>query len=411
MVKHKIFQIIHKDPNSKARIGILHTKKGEIETPFFMPVATKTSVKHLSSKDLEDIGVKAVISNTFVLHAKPGEKLIKKFQGIGKFMNFEGINVTDSGGFQMYSDKCYIGSTDQGVIFRNPFTGERVFITPQKNMQIQLDLNAEIAMCLDSMPLLNNTKEQVKDAVAKTSKWAEMCRTRHSKLQKSKPLEKRQLLFGIMQGGVYEDLRERSAKEIVGIGFDGYAIGGLALGESKEEEYRAVKIQKSLVPENSPLYLMGAGHPVEILEAISLGVDMFDSRFPTQNARRGTIFTSSGKIKIFNKKYESDKNPLDLKCNCFVCKNYSRAYIRYQLAQGEGVGFRLASYHNIYYLTHLITEAKEAIKEGKLSLLKKRVKKVYEMSDRESKRNYKMFNLPQRALPIKSKKDGLIGQN
>ncbi|MDP3881929.1 MAG: tRNA guanosine(34) transglycosylase Tgt [Nanoarchaeota archaeon] len=388
-----LFEIKHKDKNSKARVGILYTKKGSIETPFFMPVATKASVKHISSKDLESIGVNAIISNTFVLHAKPGEKLIKKMNGLGNFMNFKGINVTDSGGFQMYSDRCYIGSTEEEVIFRNPFTGEKMCISPERDMQIQLDLDSDIAMCLDSMPLLHHTKDEIAEAVRKTSLWAERCRIYHNNAQKRIPLKKRQLLFGIMQGGIYEDLREKSAREIVKIGFDGYAMGGLALGESKEEEYRAIIAQKKIVPEDSPVYLMGAGHPVEVLEAISLGVDMFDSRFPTQNARRGTLFTSQGRIKIFNNKYERDSKPIDPECDCFVCKNYTRAYIRYQLAQEEGVGFRLSSYHNIYYMTRLMEQTRAAIKNKTFLKFKKRVARIYEKSDQDSKNNFKKFNI------------------
>src|SRR3989338_8955163 len=367
MKRSAIFEIKYKDKDSNARTGILHTKKGSIETPFFMPVATKASVKHISSKDLESIGVNAIISNTFVLHAKPGEKLIRELGGIGKFMNFRGINVTDSGGFQMYSDRCYISSTEKEVIFRNPFTGEKMFISPEKD---------------------------IAEAVRKTSLWAERCRTYHNKMQGRVPLGKRQLLFGIMQGGTHRDLREKSAKEIVQIGFDGYALGGLALGETKEQEYRAIKIQKKIIPENFPVYLMGAGHPAEVLEAISLGVDMFDSRFPTQNARRGTLFTSKGKLKIFNNKYERDKAPIDSECNCFVCKNYSRAYVRYQLAQEEGVGFRLASYHNIHYMSRLLEQARLAIKNKKFQSFKKKISQIYEKSNQESRRNFRKFNVP-----------------
>ena len=394
MKRSAIFEIKYKDKDSNARTGILHTKKGSIETPFFMPVATKASVKHISSKDLESIGVNAIISNTFVLHAKPGEKLIRELGGIGKFMNFRGINVTDSGGFQMYSDRCYISSTEKEVIFRNPFTGEKMFISPEKDMQIQLDLDSDIAMCLDSMPLLHHTKKEIAEAVRKTSLWAERCRTYHNKMQGRVPLGKRQLLFGIMQGGTHRDLREKSAKEIVQIGFDGYALGGLALGETKEQEYRAIKIQKKIIPENFPVYLMGAGHPAEVLEAISLGVDMFDSRFPTQNARRGTLFTSKGKLKIFNNKYERDKAPIDSECNCFVCKNYSRAYVRYQLAQEEGVGFRLASYHNIHYMSRFLEQARLAIKNKKFQSFKKKISQIYEKSNQESRRNFRKFNVP-----------------
>jgi queuine tRNA-ribosyltransferase len=386
------FKIITRDKKTKARVGILQTKKGQIETPFFMPVATKTSVKHLSSKDLEEIGVKALISNTFILYLRPGEELIKKTGGIGKFMNYNGINATDSGGFQMYSEACYLGSNDIGVFFRDPFAGKEVFITPEKDMEIQLDLGSEIAMCLDSMPLIENSKEEIEEAVKKTTLWAERCKMRHQRLQRKTPHGKRQLLFGICQGGIHKDLREKSTKEIFKIGFDGYSIGGLALGEPKKEEYKMIEIVKKILPEDKIVYLMGAGHPVEILEAISRGVDMFDSRFPTQNARRGTILTFSGKLKIFNKKYAFDKKPLDPRCECFACKNYSRAYLRYQLIQGEGVGFRLASYHNVYFITKLIEKAREAIKRGNFAAFKNKIKKEFKKSDRESKENYAKYN-------------------
>jgi queuine tRNA-ribosyltransferase len=369
------FTITHRD--GKARAGLLKTRKGEIETPFFMPVATKASVKFLSSLDLEEMKVRAVISNMFVLHLWPGEKLIKKMGGIGNFMNFKGINVTDSGGFQMYSQTIYHKSDDKGVWFKNPVTQEKIFITPERDMKIQIDMGAEIAMCLDSMPLLHNSKKQIEEAVNLTGRWAQRCKREHDKLQKNIKKEKRQLLFGIIQGGIYSNLREKSAGEITKLGFDGYSIGGLALGETKEQEYRAIEACKKLIPEEKPVYLMGAGHPAEIMEAVSRGVDMFDSRFPTQNARRGTIFTSRGKLRIFNSKYKTDKKPLDPNCRCFVCRNYSRAYIRHQLKQEEGNGRRLATFHNLYYMQKLMEQARQAIKKSKFLKFKKKIEKIY----------------------------------
>jgi len=371
------FTIVHKDKKTHARVGKLMTKKGLIETPFFMPVATKATVKHISTEDLYSMDAKAVISNTLILHFRPGEKVIKKMGGIGKFMNFSGINATDSGGFQMYSPNCYISSNDSGVNFKNPFSGEKVFITPEKDMEIQLDIGSDIAMCLDSMPLLHHSKKEISEAVRKTTLWAGRCKVTHDKLQKKLKREKRQILFGITQGGIYNDLRKESAKNLLKFDFDGYSIGGLALGETTTQEMKAIKIHKSIIPENKVTYLMGAGNPVEILEAISLGVDMFDSRYPTQNARRGTLFTSKGMIKIFNKKYDTDKRPIDPECDCFVCKNYTRAYIKHILKQGEGNGLRLATYHNLYYMQKLIIGARDAIKKGKFSEYKNKVKKAY----------------------------------
>jgi queuine tRNA-ribosyltransferase len=380
------FKITHKDKKTKARVGILSTKKGKIESPFFMPVATKTSVKHICSHDLHEMNAKAVISNTFVLHLRPGEHLIKKMGGIGKFMNYKGINVTDSGGFQMYSPSMYIKSEEQGVWFKNPFSGQKLFITPEKDMQIQIDLDSDIAMCLDTMPLLHHSKKDIEDAVIRTTNWAKRCKEEHDKLQAKRKGNKRQLLWGITQGGVYPDLRKKSCQNLKELDFDGYSIGGLALGETIDQEMKMVEVSTKILPENKPRYLMGAGNPMELLEAISRGVDMFDSRFPTQNARRGTIFTSKGKLRVSRKKYEFDEKPLDENCDCFVCKHYSRAYLRYQLHQEEAVGFRLATFHNLYYLQKLMEHSRKAIKQGKFKEFMTKMKKIYSKADDDVRR-------------------------
>jgi len=364
-MRTEIFKIKHRDKKTKARVGILQTKSGKIETPFFMPVATKTAVKHISACDLHKMKANAVISNAFVLFLRPGTELIKKMGGIAKFMSFNGIVFTDSGGFQMYSPRLYVGSKEDGVTFRNPYTNQKLFVTPEKDMEIQIDLGSDVAMCLDSMPLISESKKSVAEAVRKTSNWARMCKIHHDKLQKKLKQNQKQLLFGITQGGIHKDLRELSAKEIVNLDFDGYSIGGLALGETKEEEYKMIEVTKSIIPEKKPVYLMGAGEPLELLEAISRGCDIFDSRFPTQNARRGAIFTSEGRINIKGGGFRDDNGPIDKNCSCFVCKNYSRAYIRHLLLQDEGAGFRLASYHNLHYLQRLMEDAKKAIKSGK----------------------------------------------
>lgn len=375
------FKILAKDKKTQARAGLLKTKSGSIETPFFMPVATKTSVKHISSHDLKEINCKAIISNMFILHLRPGEQLIKKLGGIGKFMSWNGINVTDSGGFQMYSPSLYIKSDEKGVYFKNPFTNEKVFITPERDMEIQLDLESDIAMCLDTMALLHHSKKDIEKAVNQTTQWARRCKLRHDKLQAKIPKNKRQLLWGITQGGIHADLRKKSCQELTQLNFDGYSIGGLALGETIEQEMKMIEISNKILPENKPRYLMGAGNPVELLEAISRGCDMFDSRFPTQNARRGTLFTSKGKLRIFRKQYALDKKPINENCNCWVCKNYTRAYIRYQLQQEEAVGMRLATFHNLYYLTNLMQQSRVAIKAGKFKEFMNKVKKEYGGAD------------------------------
>lgn len=371
------FEIISKDKKSKARTGILHTKSGSIETPFFMPVATKTAVKNISVEDLESMNARAIISNAFILSLRPGIKIIKKFSGIKKFMNYNGINFTDSGGFQMYSESLYLGSDKNGVFFRDPFAGLKLYITPEENMQIQLDINADVAMCLDSMPLIEHSKKAIEEAVDKTTLWAWRCKKEHDKLQSKIKKEKRQLLFGICQGGIHSDLRKRSAKQIASIDFSGYAIGGLALGEPKKDEYKMIEIAKKEFSEKKPIYLMGAGDPVELLEAISRGVDMFDSRFPTKNARRGTLFTSKGRLRLMQAKNKMSKLPIDSECGCFVCRDYSRAHLRHLLVNKEGVGYRLASYHNLYFLQDLMGKTREAIKKGKFQSFKKNFVKNY----------------------------------
>lgn len=359
------FTLTHQDNQTSARIGILKTKSGEVETPFFMPVATRGVVKGLSSEDLCEIGIKTVISNALILYLRNGSEIIKKFGGIRNFMNHKGINFTDSGGFQMYSPRIYLNSNDKGVFFKNPISGEKLFITPEKDMEIQLDIGSDVAMCLDSMPMYNHSKEQIAEAVRKTSLWAEKCKEHHDELQKNLPDEKKQMLFGIIQGGIYEDLREKSANDLISLNFDGYSIGGFGLGETREEEFKVVEFLKKIIPKDKPVYLMGIGDPLEMLKAISLGVDIFDSRMPTQNARRGMLFTSEGKLRVTNKLYEFSEEPLDKNCNCFVCKNYSRAFVRYQLLHDEAVGKKLATYHNIYFLQKMIETTKQKIKENK----------------------------------------------
>ncbi|MDO8628130.1 MAG: tRNA guanosine(34) transglycosylase Tgt [Nanoarchaeota archaeon] len=367
------FTILHEQ--GKARVGKLQTKNGTITTPFFMPVSTKAAAKHLNADDLINLGAAATICNSYLLALKPGTNVIKNFGGIGKFMHYPGIIFTDSGGFQMYSKNFWIKTTTEGIHFKNPYNGTKVIIRPEDSMHIQNDLNSDVAMSLDHMPILENNKETIQEAVNTTTQWATRCLQTHKKINKNK--QQRQLLFGITQGGIHKDLRTQSAQELKELNMDGYAIGGLALGESSEEEYNMIETHKKIIGKEKICYLMGAGNPLELVEAISRGVDCFDSRFPTQNARRGTLFTNKGKLRLLTKPYEKDKNPLDETCNCYTCKNYSKAYIRHQLLQEEGVGYRLASYHNLYYLQQLMKQAQQAIQQRKLHHLLKTIKKAY----------------------------------
>jgi len=371
------FEIKYRDEKSGARVGMLKTKSGEKETPFFMPVATKATLKHLTSDDLESMNAGAIITNTFILSLRPGAKIIKNSGGTAKFMNYKGIVFSDSGGFQMYSPKLYVKSEEDGVIFRNPYSGEKLFMTPEENMKIQLELNSDVAMCLDTMPLYGDSIEAIKEAVRKTTLWAQRCKKYHDSLQKKTKKEKRQLLFGITQGGIHDELRKESAMQISKINFDGYALGGLALGEPKEDEYRMIEVAKKIIPENKPVYLMGAGEPLELLEAISRGIDIFDSRFPTKNARHGKISTWNGFLNVTNLSYRNEKKPLDENCDCFVCRKYSRQYIAHLLRHEEATGYRLASYHNIYFLQKLMARAREEIKKGTFSSFLAKMRKIY----------------------------------
>ena len=372
-----MFKIINKDQSTIARIGVLETRSGKIETPFFMPVATKATAKYLSSNDLQETGAKAIICNSFILSLRPGIEVVKKFTRLADFMSFPGIVFTDSGGFQMYAESLYINSTIKGISFRNPFSGEKIFISPEDSMKIQCSLGADVAMCLDSMPLISASFSEVEKAVSTTTQWAKRCKSAHDKIQKNIKKERKQLLFGICQGGVHKALRERSTKDISKIDFDGYAIGGLALGEPREEMYRMIAESKKLLPENKPVYVMGVGHPVDVLTAISLGADIFDSRFPTKTARHGGLLTWNGKLNILNAKYKVDSNPIDKNCGCFVCKNYSISYIRHLLLQEEGNGYRLASFHNLHFMQSLIKKAKERIMLGDFQNFKKSLEKKY----------------------------------
>ena len=367
--------------DGKARIGKLSTKKGVAETPFFMPVSTKMTPKYINSIQLNEMKIPAVISNAFILSMRPGSEFVKKMGGIGKMMNFNGLNFTDSGGFQMYSKSIYHKANDSGIYFKNPYTNQKIFMTPEENMKIQLELNSDVAMCLDSMPMYEESYEEISEAVRKTIKWAKKCKNEHDKLKSEFYFEKNevktQLLFGITQGGKYEDLRKYCITELLKLNFDGYSIGGFGLGESRYEEQAIIKLHKEMLPFNKPIYLMGIGDPVEILEAINLGCDIFDSRLPTQNARRGSLFTASGKLRLLRKENEFSEEPIDSECDCFVCKNYSRSYIRFLLKEEESVGKELASYHNIYFLMKMIEKAKIAIRAGNFEGFLKGFKEKY----------------------------------
>ncbi len=357
-----MFKILSKCGN--ARVGILETNHGKIETPIFLPVATKSSVKTLDSRDLEYLKIKALITNAFLLYLKPGVEIIEEAGGLHEFMNFYNTIFTDSGGFQIIREGFVFKIRDDGIIFRSPFDNSKHFLSPEKVVEIQKRLGSDVAMVLDYCPEYTLDRKIIEKATKLTTKWAERSKKYYEKV------EFNGLLFGIVQGGVFKDLREKSVKEILEIDFDGYAIGGLSIGEPKDIMLEIVSYTANLLPEKKPRYFMGLGSPVEILECISRGVDIFDSAFPTRNARHGTAYTYSGKISLNKGRYRKDFSPIDESCKCFVCENYSRAYIHHLLKVREYSGMRLITIHNLFFLNDLFEKCRYYIKKGKFEEFK-----------------------------------------
>src|SRR3989344_3123132 len=352
-----IFTITHQEKN--ARVGKLKTAHGIIETPFFMPAATKGTGKHITTDDYQDAGVKALISNALLLSFKPGIETVKQLSGLHKFMNFKGVIFTDCGGFQM-SRSMFQTKSKKGLHFRNPFDNSPVVITPQKIMNTELTLGSDVAMMLDDMSGYGVSKEEARTAMENTHRWGKESLQWHQKLKGNS----KQLLFGIVQGNFYPDLREESAKFINALDFDGIAIGGVAIGEPKEDMYAAVDAALPFITLEKPRYVMGVGSPEELLELIGRGIDCFDSVYPTQNARHGTIFTTSGRIYMDSLKYQHDVAPIDVKCKCHTCQYYTKAYIHHLMKVKEPAVKRLMSIHNLYFVLQLVEKAKEQIKAG-----------------------------------------------
>lgn len=352
------FSITHKDKNSAARIGTLTTPHGIINTPVFMPVGTQAAVKTLTSQDVKDTKAEIILSNTYHLYMRPGYKLISEMGGLHRFMNWDKPILTDSGGFQIFSLKGKTKISENGARFQSHIDGSYHVITPEKAVEIQNHLGADIIMCLDDCPPYPSTPVHINSSLNITKQWAERCKAFHKKED--------QALFGIIQGGVFKDMRERSAKDITSISFDGYAIGGLSVGETSDILYDIAGFTAALMPADKPRYLMGVGTPEDILTCIKAGIDMFDCVMPTRNARNGTLFTSEGKVTIKNQQYARDEQPLDKNCDCFTCKNYTRAYLRHLYKASEITALRLNSIHNIRYYTTLIEKIKTAIRENRL---------------------------------------------
>ena len=359
-----MFKILNKD--GRARRGGLHTVHGDIQTPVFMNVGTCAAIKGgVSSRELIDLKCQVELSNTYHLHIRPGDKLIKEMGGLHKFMNWEGPILTDSGGFQVFSLSQLRKITEEGVKFASHIDGKRIFMGPEESMQIQSNLASTIAMAFDECVENPSPYKYVKDSCARTARWLVRCKNEMERLN-SLPdtINKNQLLFGINQGGTYEDLRIEHMNEIAKLDLPGYAIGGLAVGEEAEEMYRIIDAVEPHMPENKPRYLMGVGTPVNILEAVHMGVDFFDCVMPSRNARHGNLFTWHGKMNLLNEKYAKDPRPFDENCGCPACRNYSRSYVRHLIKAKESLGMRLAVAHNLYFYNSLMEEIRKALDGG-----------------------------------------------
>ena len=351
--------------DGNARAGIIKTPHGEIETPVFMPVGTQATVKMMTKEELETIGTQIILGNTYHLYLRPGDNLIAKLGGLHSFMNWNKPILTDSGGFQVFSLGAIRKIIEEGVHFRSHIDGSKHFISPEKSIEIQNNLESDIMIAFDECPPGMSTREYLIPSIERTTRWAKKC------IDANKNKDK-QGLFAIVQGGIYEDLRDKSLNELYEMDddFSGYAIGGLAVGEPREDMYRILKYITPKLPENKPRYLMGVGEPLDMLEAVENGIDMMDCVQPTRIGRHGTVFTKYGRLVIKNKVYEEDTRPLDEDCDCYSCKNYNRAYIRHLFKAEEMLGQRLATIHNLHFLIKLMSNARESIKNGEFNKYK-----------------------------------------
>ncbi len=366
-----MYKVIKKDGNAKR--ATMETVHGTIQTPVFMNVGTAAAIKGaVATTDLQEIGTQVELSNTYHLHVRPGDKIVKQMGGLHKFMNWDKPILTDSGGFQVFSLAGLRKIKEEGVYFNSHVDGRKIFMGPEESMQIQSNLASTIAMAFDECAPSLATKEYIQNSVERTTRWLARCQTEMKRLNSLEDtINKNQLLFGINQGGVHEDIRVEHAKVISDMNLDGYAIGGLAVGESHEDMYRIIEATVPFLPEDKPTYLMGVGTPANILEAVDRGVDFFDCVYPSRNGRHGHVYTNRGKLNLFNAKYELDARPISEECNCPACRNYSRAYIRHLLKAKEMLGMRLCVLHNLHFYNNMMSEIREAIEEERYQDYKK----------------------------------------
>ena len=373
------YRLIKKEKHTGARLGEIITPHGTFPTPMFMPVGTQASVKSIAPEELDAMGANIILSNTYHLWLRPGEDLVEEAGGLHKFMNWDKGILTDSGGFQVFSLADLRNIKEEGVYFRNHLNGQKLFLSPEKAINIENALGADIIMSFDECPPFFESYDYIKKSVERTSRWAERGLKAHK-------YPDRQGLFGIVQGGGNKDLRQQSARDLVSLDFPGYSIGGLSVGESKAEMNNVLEFTTPLLPENKPRYLMGVGSPDALIDGVIRGVDMFDCVLPTRIARNGTCMTSHGRLVVKNAKYARDFTPIDDNCNCYTCRNFTRAYVRHLLKADETFGLRLTSYHNLYFLINLMKQVREAIMND--NLLEFREHFFEEYGYNESKRNF-----------------------
>ena len=353
--------------DKKAKSATMETVHGIVETPLFMNVGTVAAIKGaVSTDDLKEIGCQVELSNTYHLHVRTGDKLIKEFGGLHEFMHWDRPILTDSGGFQVFSLAKLRKIKEEGVNFNSHIDGRKIFMGPEESMQIQSNLGSTIAMAFDECPPALAERKYIETSVARTTRWLQRCKTEMDRLNSLEDtVNKEQLLFGINQGGIIDDIRISHAKDISEMNLDGYAIGGLAVGESHKEMYHILDVTVEHLPQNKPTYLMGVGTPINILEAVDRGVDFFDCVYPSRNGRHGHVYTNHGKLNLFNKKFELDKRPIEEGCTCPACRSYSRGYIRHLLKANEMLGMRLCVLHNLYFYNTMMSEIRTAIREGR----------------------------------------------
>ena len=364
------YELLHEDKNTGARRGRIHTPHGDIETPVFMPVGTQATVKSMTPEELkEEVKAQIILSNTYHLYLRPGDKIVKEAGGLHKFMNWDRPILTDCGGFQVFSLSDLRTISEDGVEFKSHLDGSKHFFSPEKVMEIEENLGADIIMSFDECCPYPSTYEYTKNSMERTTRWAIRCKNAHK--------NEKQGLFGIIQGGFYENLRKKSAEDLIKLDFPGYAIGGISVDEPKDEFLRILKYTAPLMPKDKPRYLMGVGTPDYLIEAVLAGIDMCDCVLPTRIARNGTAMTWNGKVVVRNATYERDWRPLDEECDCYTCKNYTRAYIRHLIKANEILGVRLLSIHNLRFLTNLMERVKIEIENDNLLNFKEEFYKKY----------------------------------